>query len=90
MENLLWLIPVLACPLMMVAMMLMMGKGMGMMGRDKQEDDATEKAVARPVADLEAERDRLDAEIARREAAERAAGDDQPSAAVASGRRSPA
>lgn len=80
MENLLWLIPVLACPLMMVAMMLMMGKGMGMMGRDKDERPR-EETDARPVAELRAERDRLESEIARREGADRGAGDGRPSAA---------
>ena len=81
MENLLWLIPVLACPLMMVAMMLMMGKGMGMMGRDKDEARPNEKPDPRGVAELRAEKDRLESEIARREGAERGAGDRRPSAA---------
>jgi hypothetical protein len=82
MENLLWLIPVLACPLMMVAMMLMMGKGMGMMGKDKEEARADEEPAApRPVAELQAERDRLDAEIARREDGADAANNRRPSPA---------
>jgi hypothetical protein len=81
MENLLWLIPVLACPLMMVAMMLMMGKGMGMMGRDKAEPGPKEEPDRRPVAELRAEKERLESEIARRDGAEEGAGDGRPSAA---------
>lgn len=82
MENLLWLVPVLACPLMMVAMMLMMGKGMGMTGKDKQEAGADEEPAApRPVAELQAERERLDAEIARREGGADATSDSRPSPA---------
>jgi hypothetical protein len=81
MENLLWLIPVLACPLMMVAMMLMMGKGMSMLGGKEDEGRPEEEQDRRPVAELRAERERLASEIARREAAERAAGERRPSAA---------
>jgi len=61
MDNLVWLIPVLACPLMMVAMMLMMGKGMSM-GRKSDEP-----ASPRSVDELRAERERLAAEIEQRE-----------------------
>ena len=61
MENLVWLIPVLACPLMMVAMMLMMGKGMGM-GRKTDEPESP-----RSVDELRAEHQRLATEIERRE-----------------------
>ncbi|MGH2954216.1 MAG: hypothetical protein ACRDK9_09375 [Solirubrobacterales bacterium] len=75
MENLLWLIPVLACPLMMVAMMLMMGKGMGMMGGDKDAARPKEEPDSRPVAELRAEKERLESEIGRREGAERGAGE---------------
>jgi hypothetical protein len=61
MENLVWLIPVLACPLMMVAMMLMMGKGMGM-GRKSDEPEPP-----RSADDLRAEQQRLASEIERLE-----------------------
>jgi hypothetical protein len=61
MENLVWLIPVLACPLMMVAMMLMMGKGMGM-GRKSGEPE-----LPRSVEELRAEQQRLASEIERLE-----------------------
>ena len=61
MENLVWLIPVLACPLMMVAMMLMMGKGMSM-GRKSDEPEQP-----RSVDDLRAEEQRLASEIERLE-----------------------
>lgn len=61
MDNLVWLIPVLACPLMMVAMMLMMGKGMSM-GRKSDETEAT-----RSVDELRAEQERPATEIERRE-----------------------
>ena len=81
MDNLLWLIPALACPLMMVAMMLMMGKGMGMIGRGKDDERSHEERGGRPTAELRAERDKLDSEIARREGAEPGAGDARPSAA---------
>lgn len=70
MENLLWLIPVLACPLMMVAMMPMMGKGMGMMGGKKEEARPEQEADPRPVAELRAEKERLESEIARQEEGE--------------------
>ena len=69
MENLVWLIPVLACPLMMVAMMLMMGKGMGM-GR---KSDGSESP--RSVDGLRAEQQRLAAEIETLEARNAATGD---------------
>lgn len=81
MDNLLWLIPVLACPLMMVAMMLMMGKGMGTMGGSKAEASPEEEADPRPVAELRAEKERLESEIARREDAEHRADERGPSAA---------
>ena len=61
MENLVWLIPVLACPLMMVAMMLIMGKGMSM-GRKSDEAGSP-----RSVDELRAEQDRLASEIERLE-----------------------
>lgn len=80
MENLLWLIPVLACPLMMVAMMLMMGKGMGMMGgkKDEAHEDGPDP---RPVTELRAEKERIESEIERRERPEEGAGDGRASAA---------
>lgn len=81
MENLVWLIPVLACPLMMVAMMLMMGKGMGMMGGNKDEASPDEEADPRPVAELRAEKERLESEIARREDDEHGADERRVSAA---------
>jgi hypothetical protein len=61
MENLVWLIPVLACPLMMVAMMLMMGKGMRM-GRKSDEPESP-----RSVDELRAEQQRLASEVERLE-----------------------
>ena len=66
MENLLWLIPLLACPIGMLVMMLLMGKGMGMMGKDKEP--------AGSVTELRAEKERLGAEIERREGEEQGAG----------------
>jgi len=75
MENLVWLIPVLACPLMMVAMMLLMGKGMSM-GRKSDETES-----ARSVDELRAEQQRLAAEIERlkpRNGGEPAATGDSP------------
>jgi len=68
MDNLLWLIPLLACPIGMFAMMLLMGKGMGMMGRKKEQEPS------RPVVELRAEKERLEAEIERRECEEQGAG----------------
>jgi hypothetical protein len=73
MDNLVWLIPVIACPLMMVAMMLMMGKGMSM-GRKSDETESP-----RTVDELRAEQQRLAAEIERvepRNGDEPAAADD--------------
>jgi hypothetical protein len=61
MENLVWLIPALACPLMMVAMMLLMGKGMSM-GRKSDEPESL-----RSVDELRAEQQRLASEIERLE-----------------------
>jgi hypothetical protein len=64
MEELLLLVPLLACPIMMVAMMWLMGKGMS--GGKKEQ-----KSEAEPtLADLRGERDRLAAEVERREADE--------------------
>ena len=60
MENLAWLIPALACPLMMVGMMWVMGKGMGATNR-RSEDGAEPD-----LGELRAERERIDAEIERR------------------------
>lgn len=46
MDNALWVIPALACPLMMVVMMLMMGKGMGgMFGRKAESDEPDPREV---------------------------------------------
>ena len=61
MENVAWLIPALACPLMMVGMMWMMGKGMG--AKNRKSEDRPDPALS----ELRTERDRIDAEIARRE-----------------------
>jgi hypothetical protein len=62
MENALWLIPVLACPLMMVVMMWAMGKGMGMSARRKDD-----RAQEGSVDDLRAEQERLAEQIDRLE-----------------------
>jgi hypothetical protein len=64
MEGLLLLVPLLACPIMMVAMMWLMGKGMS--GGKKEPTSEAEPTVA----DLRGERDRLSAEVERREAEE--------------------
>lgn len=61
MENLVWLIPVLACPLMMLAMMWMMGKGMSM-GRKSDETETPNS-----VDELRAEQERPASEIERLE-----------------------
>jgi cytochrome c-type biogenesis protein CcmH/NrfF len=64
MENLLWLFPLLACPIGMLVMMRLMGKGMRM---DKDQEPADS------VTELRAEKERLEAEIERREGEERGA-----------------
>jgi hypothetical protein len=64
MEELLLLVPLLACPVMMVAMMWLMGKGMS--GGRKEQTSEAEPALA----DLRSERDRLADEVERREAEE--------------------
>jgi hypothetical protein len=67
MDNLVWLIPVLACPLMMVVMMVMMGKGMSMMGGGKEEAGSDDEPSRQSLAELRTEKQRLEAEIVRRE-----------------------
>jgi hypothetical protein len=57
MENLIWILPALACPIGMILMMFVMGKGMGM-GR-KRDTDATQPSVD----ELRAEQQRLGAQI---------------------------
>jgi hypothetical protein len=57
MDNLLFLIPLLACPIGMVLMMWLMGKGMGM-GSKSQGAEAPHS-----VDELRAEHERLSAEI---------------------------
>ena len=61
MENLLWLLPLLACPVAMVLMMVLMGKGMGM---GRRPDEAESR---RSVESLRAEQQRLAAEVAKLE-----------------------
>lgn len=63
MENLLLLVPLLACPIAMVAMMWLMAKGMGGGKEKNAEPEQT-------LAELRGERDRLAAEVERREADE--------------------
>jgi hypothetical protein len=57
MENLLWLLPLLACPIAMVLMMVLMGKGMSM---GQKRADAREPTS---VEELRAEQERLSAQI---------------------------
>jgi hypothetical protein len=64
MESLVWLIPALLCPLGMLLMMWMMGKGMMLRGKG----DGSER---RPLSELRAEKERLEAEIADRKDADR-------------------
>jgi hypothetical protein len=65
MENLLWLIPVLACPVGMVLMMILMGKGMGM-GRKSDE-----KKTPQSAEELRSEQERLSEQIESLERRER-------------------
>jgi hypothetical protein len=53
---------------------------MGMMGVKKDEARPEEEPSPRPVAELRAEKERLESEIARREVADRAADERSPSA----------
>jgi hypothetical protein len=64
MENLLWLLPLLACPVAMVVMMLLMGEGMGMARN-------TEKESSRSVEDLRLEQQSLSEQIESLERRER-------------------
>jgi cytochrome c-type biogenesis protein CcmH/NrfF len=57
MENLLWLLPLLACPIGMVLMMVLMGKGMSM---GRKQEEAKEPTS---VAELRAEQERLSAQL---------------------------
>jgi hypothetical protein len=65
MDNLLWLIPLLACPVGMVLMMILMGKGMGM----SRKSDGNEPP--RSVEELRSEQERLSEQIESLERRER-------------------
>jgi hypothetical protein len=76
MENLLWLLPLLACPIGMVLMMVLMGKGMSMGQKREEAKEPTS------VEELRAEQERLSVQIESLEGrnGSEAAGTDRPRA----------
>ena len=69
MENLIWLLPAVACPVGMGLMMWFMGKGMK---NSHTPEQGPAPAAPRSAEQLHSERNRIDAELAELEERDRA------------------